>query len=90
MDITRYKQDKDIDIDKYIDINIMYKYIIFFGVMFKNIIREAKTLRGRGLGVVALGIERKQTDWAGAKLTAWGLVVWGWRLRYKYYILFLT
>ena len=33
MDKTKYKQDKDIDKDKYIDINIMYKYIIFFGVM---------------------------------------------------------
>lgn len=53
MHIFRYKQDKDIDIDKdkYIDINIMYKYIIFFGVMFHNPRSEA--LRGRELGIGA-------------------------------------
>lgn len=57
MDKTKYKQDKDIDKDKYIDINIMYKYIIFFGVMFKNIIREVRyyaEVLGLGLTLLIL------------------------------------
>lgn len=57
MDNTKYKQDKDIDKDKYIDINIMYKYIIFFGVMFKNIIQEVRyyaEVLGLGLTLLIL------------------------------------
>ena len=50
---TKPKQylEKEKEKEKEIDINIMYKYIIFFGVMSRNIIREAKTLRGKGLGL---------------------------------------
>jgi hypothetical protein len=48
MDKTKYKQDKDIDKDKYIDINIMYKYIIFFGVMLRNWEWRTKKMDVRG------------------------------------------
>lgn len=61
--------DNDIDIDK--EINIMYKYIIFFGVMSKNIIREAKTLCGWGL-------RRKQGIELGRSLRRWELVSKEW------------
>lgn len=43
---TKPRHKEDIDIDNDIDFNIMYKYIIFFGVMSKDIIREDKALRG--------------------------------------------
>ena len=54
---TKPKQylEKEKEKEKEIDINIMYKYIIFFGVMSRNIIREAKTLRGRGTGTWGIG-----------------------------------
>ena len=64
MDITTYKQDKDIDIDKYIDINIMYKYIIFFGVMFRNIIREANGDLGVSKRTKLVGVSLRRLDLA--------------------------
>jgi hypothetical protein len=74
--LTRYKQDKDIDIDKDIDSNIMYKYIIFFGVMFKNIIREAKHyVVGRGTWAYALGIGNRSK-----RTRNWDLCIWAWVL----------
>lgn len=50
----------------------MYKYIIFFGVMFKNIIREAKhyVVGGTGTWAYAFGL--------GLGIGYWGAEPWDW------------